>query len=141
MLTVSSSKEHDLPLTGFDWLKSLGLIVTADRSGSIRIWSDEKKFIREIKFPSTHPIDSVCFINAQGDLIVSHNQRLSYIKFETYWTTTFSHYGITSHDHPCHIKHKRSALHDEDYDDFLVKDDPWAEAVRICEIDRTLHLL
>jgi WD40 repeat protein len=73
MINVQSPKEHDLPLTGFDWLKSLKLIVTSDRSGSIRIWSDKKKFIREIKFPASDPIDSVCFINPQGDLIVSHS--------------------------------------------------------------------
>lgn len=63
-LNVQSSKEHDESLTGFDWLKSLKLIVTSDKTGCIRIWSDQKKFIREIKFPANHPIDSVCFLNA-----------------------------------------------------------------------------
>lgn len=63
-LDVQEAKEHDLPLTGYDWLQSLRIFVTADRSGVIRIWSDSKKFLREIKFPSTHPIDSVSFMNS-----------------------------------------------------------------------------
>jgi hypothetical protein len=46
--------------------------VTSDHSGIIRIWSAKKKFLREIKFPPEHQIDSVCFVNAEGDLLVSH---------------------------------------------------------------------
>lgn len=119
-----SPKEHDLALSGFDWLKSLKLIVTSDHSGCIRIWSDDKKFLREIRFPPNHPIDSVCFLNAQGDLLVSHAQRISFIQFETYWTTTFSHYGCTSHDHPCHVKHLESKQFDPDIDNFIIDEPP-----------------
>lgn len=40
-------------------------------------------------------IDSACFLNGNGDLLISHSQRISLIKFETYWTKIFDHYGIT----------------------------------------------
>lgn len=37
----------------------------------------------------------MCFLNAEGDLLVSHSQRISYIKFTAYWTKIFDYYGIT----------------------------------------------
>ena len=139
---MQETKEHDLPLTGYDWLGSLGIFVTADRSGIIRLWSDSKKFLREIKFPASHPIDSVAFANAQGDLLVSHCSRISIVKFETYWKPTFSQFRITTHDDPVHIAHRNSKDYDEDFDDFIVTEDLWQTNVkRICEEDRTLHLI
>ena len=67
--------------------------MTSDAHGNIRIWNKDKKFMREIIFP--HPVDSVCFLNTSGDLLVSHEERISVIKFETYWTKSFDHFGIT----------------------------------------------
>jgi hypothetical protein len=101
----STAKEHEFALTGIDYLRKMKLLVTADRSGCIRLWTDTRKFLREIVFPPDHPINSVCFYNAEGDLLVSHKSSLSLIKFERYWTPTFSHYGVTDHDHPCYLKH------------------------------------
>lgn len=87
-------REHDGPLTGCDFNKFVNLLVTSDASGMIRIWNINKKFLREILFP--HPVDSVCFLNTKGDLLVSHEERISVIKFETYWTKSFDHFGITT---------------------------------------------
>lgn len=87
------AREHDSQLNGFDYNPKLKLIVTGDNTGVIRIWNSDKKFLREIVFPT--PIDSVCFLNERGDLLVSHAKRVSYIKFTTYWSKVFDYYGIT----------------------------------------------
>jgi len=34
-------------------------------------------------------IDSICFINPEGDLLVSHSKRISLIKYEKYYSNTF----------------------------------------------------
>jgi len=36
----------------------------------------------------------VSFLNREGDLLVSHEQRLSLIYYKTYWTDTFDYYRI-----------------------------------------------
>jgi WD40 repeat protein len=94
LLENEKQKEHDCKVTGVDSNLYVRLIVTSDTSGSIKIWSLEKRFMREIQFP--HPIDSVCFLNEKGDILVSHVQRISLIRFDTYWTSSFTHYGFTS---------------------------------------------
>lgn len=43
----------------------------------------EKQLLREINFPNR--VDSLCFINEAGDLLVGHDRRLSVIRFITYW--------------------------------------------------------
>ena len=54
-------REHDSPLTGCDYNSHLELLVTSDITGIIRLWTKDKKFLREIQFPD--PIDSVSFLN------------------------------------------------------------------------------
>lgn len=87
------SKEHDSGLAGCDFNLKLGLIVTADVNGVVRLWTKNKKFIREIQFPGL--IDSVAFLNTAGDLLVSHAERISKIRIAEYWTKTFDYFGIT----------------------------------------------
>lgn len=70
------------------------MLVTCDVNGNIRLWSADKKFLREIQFPN--PIDSVIFLNQAGDLLVSHESRISHIKFEAYWCKIFDYYGYTN---------------------------------------------
>ncbi len=92
-------REHDCELAGCDYSPAMKILVTADKKGAIRIWSKDKKFLREIALPDQ--IDSVCFLNDQGDLLVSHNQRISKIEFSAYWTKTFDYFGVTrSKDDP-----------------------------------------
>lgn len=75
LVESEKQKEHEAPLTGFDYNRRLGYVVTSCQGGSIKIWNREKKFLREIMFP--HRIDSVCFANGRGDLLVSHDMRVS----------------------------------------------------------------
>lgn len=82
-------KEHEAPLTALDYNKNLGLTITSDESGIIRIWDQDKKFLREIVFP--HRVDSVCFYNAAGDILVSHEKRVSLINFKRYRTSSFNY--------------------------------------------------
>ena len=64
-------------------------MVSSCEGGSIRIWNTDKKFLREIALP--HKADSVCFLNAQGDILVSHEKRVSLINFARYKTDTFDY--------------------------------------------------
>lgn len=111
------AREHDSQLTGCDYSVKLGLIVTADVNGVIRVWTKNKKFVREINFPDK--IDSITFLNSEGDLLVSHAQRISKIKMTEYWTKTFDYYGITkSSEEPTlykTAKEKASLFDDQDY--------------------------
>jgi len=42
------AKDHDCPLSGCDYMPSLGMLVTSDVNGMVRIWNKDKKFLREI---------------------------------------------------------------------------------------------
>jgi WD40 repeat protein len=55
------AREHDCSVTGVDYNPILRIIVTSDSKGVVRLWTREKKFIREILFPTA--VDSVCFLN------------------------------------------------------------------------------
>ena len=93
------TREHDCELRGCDFNIKLGLIVTADKNGVIRIWTHEKVFLREIQFPDE--IESLCFLNEDGDLLVSHSRRISKISFISYWSKVFDYFGITTaKEHP-----------------------------------------
>lgn len=83
------------------------------------MWSLEKRFMREIQFP--HPIDSVCFLNKSGDILVSHVQRISKIRFATYWTSSFTHFGFTETTDDIHLKYKENGatIESEMYDDHV----------------------
>ena len=67
----------------------MGLTITSDESGVVRIWDQDKKFLREISFP--HKVDSVCFYNADGDILVSHEKRVSLINYQRYKTSSFDY--------------------------------------------------
>jgi hypothetical protein len=43
----------------------------------------DKQLIREINFPNK--VDTVCFMNENGDILVGHDRRLSVVKFQAYW--------------------------------------------------------
>jgi len=88
-------KEHEKPITGLDYNRKLGLIVSCCSQGSIKIWSIDKKFIREISFP--HKVDSVCFFNSKGDILISHEQRVSMIKYSSYRTKVFNYVMLNRH--------------------------------------------
>ena len=117
-------KEHDKTVTGCDSNKFMNLLVTSDYGGMVRIWNLDKRFLREIQFP--HPVDGVCFLNMKGDILVSHVERISHVKFETYWTSTFTQFGVTKLTDGIHIKYKAkdSSIETELYDDFIVDKAP-----------------
>jgi len=68
--------------------------VTSDVKGAIRVWNRDKKFLREIQLPTS--VESVCFLNKNGDLLISHASRVSRLRFETYWTKVFDYFGVTN---------------------------------------------
>ena len=93
LLESEKSKEHEAPLTGLDYNRRSGLMVSSCEDGNIRIWTLNKKFMREIMFP--HKIDSVCFYNAEGDILVSHEKRISLILYQRYKVAAFDY--VLSH--------------------------------------------
>ena len=124
LLENEKQKEHDCKVTGVDSNKYVRLMVTSDISGNIKIWSLDKRFMREINFP--HPVDSVCFLNERGDILVSHVQRISKVKYETYWTSSFTNFGFTDLNDPLHLKYKQyeATIETEIYDDHIFEKAP-----------------
>lgn len=51
LIENEKQKEHDSIVTGIDSSRYVRLIVTSDKGGSIKLWSLDKRFIREIVFP------------------------------------------------------------------------------------------
>ena len=47
-LETDKNREHDTRITGCDYNKQIGLLVTSDGNGMIRLWNRDKKFLREI---------------------------------------------------------------------------------------------
>lgn len=90
LVETDKAKEHEAPLTALDFHRGLNLVATSCSGGQVKLWSTanvrglgDKQLLREINFPNR--VDSVCFINEKGDLLVGHDRRLSLVKFITYW--------------------------------------------------------
>jgi WD40 repeat protein len=90
LVETDKSREHEASLTAIDFHKNLNFMVTACQGGQVKIWSTnnvkglgDKQLIREINFPNK--VDTVCFMNEHGDILVGHDRRLSVIKFQAYW--------------------------------------------------------
>ncbi len=60
-LLPNKSDEHDEKITCYDCLLKLGLIVTGDSEGLVKIWNAKKQLIRQIRF--VDPINSLSFLN------------------------------------------------------------------------------
>lgn len=56
--------------------------MTGDESGLVKIWNCKKQLVREIKF--VEPINSVCFLGGERDLIVGHSGNLSRLNYIDY---------------------------------------------------------
>lgn len=52
---------------------------------------------------------------------MAHEQRLSKIRYETYWTSSFTHFGFTSVDDPIHLNYKQfeATIETEMFDDHV----------------------
>ncbi len=90
LIETDKTKEHEQNITALDFHRNLNLIVSSCEGGLVKIWTTnnvknlgDKQMIREITFPNK--VDSVCFMNEHGDIMVAHDKRISVIKFQTYW--------------------------------------------------------
>ena len=81
-LLMNGTFEHDEEVTSVDIHAGIGLIVSGDISGLIKVWNYRRQIIREVKF--TEPISAVSFLNARADLVVGHKGKLSRINAEDY---------------------------------------------------------
>ena len=86
LIETDKSKEHESNLTALDFHRNLNIFVSSCEGGMVKIWTTnnnkglgDKQLIREITFPNK--VDSVCFMNKEGDILVAHDTRISVIKF------------------------------------------------------------
>lgn len=82
ILEPDNSDEHEDAITCFDVLQSKGVYVTGDESGLVKIWNCKKQLVREVKF--VEPINSVCFLGGERDIIVGHSGNLSRLDYVDY---------------------------------------------------------
>lgn len=71
MVLAEKIKEHEESLTALDYHRKLGYLLTSCKEGNLKIWSRDRKFMREINFPNK--IESACFMNQVGDILISHD--------------------------------------------------------------------
>lgn len=74
--------EHDDPITSVDVTEHLGLQVTVDKEGLIKVWNEMRELVREIKF--NDQVSSVAFMSPTQDLLVGHGGKLSRILAKDY---------------------------------------------------------
>jgi len=81
---ISTEKldEHEDELTCLDQLPELGLYISGSKDGTVKVWNKLKEMLREIKFPE--PVNSVCFLNPQGDILIGHGGKVSKIQADDY---------------------------------------------------------
>jgi len=81
-MKMDKSDEHENEITCFDVLTKKGLYVTGDSEGIIKIWNCQKQLVRDIRF--VDPINSVCFLNEDADILIGHSGNLSRLNSEDY---------------------------------------------------------
>jgi hypothetical protein len=109
---TEKTREYDTAVTACDYNSHLRLLVTAGDC-VIRLWTEHKKFLREIQFPDR--VDGACFVSKSGDLVVAHGQRVSVVTMRKYWSRVFDYYGITdSKEHP-DFEDQQSLYSDHDF--------------------------
>ena len=91
-LETEKTKEHESALTSVDFNPSAKLLLTADKEGKLRVWTRQKKFLREVQLPEQ--IDSAHFINTKGDILVSHQQTLSLLPYSNYYSKIFDYFDL-----------------------------------------------
>lgn len=64
-------------MVSVDATEHLGVQVSADKSGLIKVWNQMRVLVREIKFQED--VTSVAFVNNKPDLVVGHGGKLSII--------------------------------------------------------------
>lgn len=63
-------------------MEYLGLQVTVDKEGLIKVWNEMRELVREIKFYDI--VSSVAFMSNSLDLLVGHGGKLSKIFAKDY---------------------------------------------------------
>ena len=111
-LKIDKSDEHEDEFTCFDTLPNLGLIVTGDKDGLVKIWNCKKQLIREVKFVES--VNSVVFLNPEADIIVGH-------------------FGNLSRLNACDYLDKKMEVTDQDFIQFMEKSkevkDKWLKKI------------
>lgn len=81
-LGLNKSNEHEIDLTCLFIDNESGWILTADKEGLVKVWTDSKELIAELQFPEN--VSSVKFLNSDKDILVGHQTRISLVKAHSY---------------------------------------------------------
>ena len=81
-LSVPKHDDHESTITSFDMDMNTGIFVTACSQGTIKVWNQTRRLIRQIKFPNA--IQSVQFMSANLDLLVGHGNQVSLVEAKNY---------------------------------------------------------
>lgn len=81
--THEHDDDHGKEITSIVGLSSLSIFATSSLDGTVKIWDgEENTLIREIQFQE--PVNSVCFNNARGDLIVGLSNQVGLVRMQDY---------------------------------------------------------
>ena len=69
---IPKNNDHEDELTAICISPSNGIMASADQTGLIKIWNNQKSLIREIQFPDA--IFSLIFVDHRGDLMIGHGE-------------------------------------------------------------------
>ena len=82
-LKTDNHLDHSCDIKSIGCLPNLGLYITGCSEGYVKIWNVKKALIREIKF--LDPVQSVTFLNEDGDILVGHSHKVSMISQQNYF--------------------------------------------------------
>ena len=81
-IRTDTSDDHEGPITDIATFPAKNLYITGSVDGFVKIWNIKRQLIREIKFPE--PVESVSFLNHEGDILVGHLGKTSAILAKDY---------------------------------------------------------
>ena len=79
-LPNSKLDEHFGGLGGIDFHPKLEIFVSGGPDATVKIFNIKKEILKEIKFPQ--PVTGVIFKNPEGDLMISHEEKVSVVRYQ-----------------------------------------------------------
>jgi hypothetical protein len=79
-LETNKLNDHNVGMTCSDFHDELNIYVTGGLDQYVRVFNLKKELLKEVLFPQ--PVESICFMNRHGDMVVGHDTKVSLIKFE-----------------------------------------------------------
>ena len=71
--------EHEGGLGAIDYHPQLQMFVSGGPDATVKIFNVKKEIFKEVRFPQ--PVTGVVFMNPAGDLMISHNEKVSVVYY------------------------------------------------------------